>query len=121
MRDTSSRSSISRDQVLDLALDHVAGPRALRLGQLLQPQQLHGGADRRQRVAQLVGQHRQELVLAPVRLLQRRGRRLERRGALGDALLELGFSRSSARVLRYSSAKTLTLARRISGTTGTGT
>ena len=31
------------------------------------------------------------------------------------------FSRSSARVLRNSSANTLTLARRISGTTGTGT
>ena len=77
-------------QVLDLAIDGVAGPGAVRLGQLLEAQQLHGGPDGRQRIAQLVRQHRQEFVLAPVRLPQRRRRGLELRGARGDAPFELG-------------------------------
>ena len=54
------------------------------------PQQLHGGANRRQRIAQLVSENREELVLPPIRFLQRRGRRLERGGAVGHALLEFG-------------------------------
>ena len=78
------------DQVLDLPLDDVAGAAPVRLAQLLQPQQLHGRADRRQRVAQLVGEHGQELVLAQRRLLQRVGGALERRRPLGDTVLQLG-------------------------------
>ncbi len=78
------------DQVLDLTLDDVAGRRPLRFGQLLQAQQLHGGADRRQRIAQLVGQHRQELVLALGRFLEGAGRRLEGGRPLHDPRLELG-------------------------------
>ena len=54
------------------------------------PQQLHGCADRRQRIAELVRQNRQELVLPSIGFLQRRRRGLERRRALSDALLEFG-------------------------------
>ena len=43
------------------------------------------------------------------------------RGALGDPALQLGVELLELRVLRYSSANTLTLARSTSGTTGTGT
>ena len=76
-------------QLVDLALDDVARARALLVGQLLEPHQLHRVADRRQRVAQLVRQHGQELVLAAVglaelllALAQARGRGLELGGAL---------------------------------------
>ena len=94
----------------------------MRLGQLLETQQLHGRADRRERIAQLVGEHREEFVLAMVRLLERLRRRFERRRSVPSrASSSSAFRRSSARVLRNSSANTLTLARRISGTTGTGT
>ena len=64
MRETSSRSSTSADQVLDLALDDAA----LALGGVhaAQPQQLQRREDRRERVAQLVAEHRQELVLGAV-------------------------------------------------------
>ena len=55
-------------QVLDLALDRSRGLAAIagsgrRAGM---PSRCSGVADRRQRIAQLVRQHRQELVLAPV-------------------------------------------------------
>ena len=52
------------DQVVDLALDDGA----LVLERLVaaQPHQLQRGQDRRQRVAQLVAEHRQELVLGAV-------------------------------------------------------
>ena len=108
--------------MLDLPLDDVAGALALRFRELLQAKlDLDGRPDRSQRIAQLVRQHREELVLPMIGLLQLLCRGLQGRGPLLYALLELAFSRSSARVLRNSSAKTLTLARRISGTTGTGT
>ena len=54
-------------------------------------------------------------------LHQARVRRLEFGSAFGDAALELRIQLSSSRVLRNSSANTLTLARKTSGTTGTGT
>ncbi len=85
-------------EVLHLTLDDLARLHALRVGQLLEPQQMHGGPNRRQRVPDLVRQHRQELVLAPVGFPQRlfpiaeiRRDRLELRGPLGDALFELAI------------------------------
>ena len=59
-------------QLRDLAVGDVGGPGQLRLGRREPADHLERGADRRERVAQLVREHRQELVLAPVRLLQQR-------------------------------------------------
>ena len=75
IRETSSRSSTRRDRWLDLALDHLAGALDAR-GVVRGAASAARAAvrDRRQRVAQLVGQHRQELVLAAARLLERRSR-----------------------------------------------
>jgi len=57
-----------------------------------------------------------------VQRVQLRRRGCKGRGALGDAPLQLGVELLQLGVsLRYSSAKTLTLARKTSGTTGTGT
>src|SRR3569833_1364719 len=53
--------------VIDLALDHRVLARER--GIAAQLDQLERGHDRRERVAQLVAEHRQELVLAPVRFL----------------------------------------------------
>src|SRR3569623_3476249 len=52
-------------EVLDLAFDDpvLACPRAV----ALQLHQLNGGEDRRERVAQLVAEHREEVVLRAVR------------------------------------------------------
>ena len=72
MRDTSSRSSTSRARCCTCRSITSRGPLQLRRRPALGAQDLHGVADRGQRVAQLVGQHRQELVLAPVGLLERR-------------------------------------------------
>ena len=68
MRDTSSRSSTSRVEVVDLALDD--GALALGSFAAAQPHQLQRGEDRRERVAQLVPEHREELVLRAVRRLR---------------------------------------------------
>ena len=57
---------------LHLAVDHVPGPLQLRVGRALGLEDLHGVADRGQRVAQLVGQRGQELVLLAVGVLQGR-------------------------------------------------
>ena len=54
-------------QVPDLPLDDLLGPFELLL-RLQLAEELDGVADRRQRVPQLVGEHRQELVLAAVGL-----------------------------------------------------
>ena len=56
--------------LLDLAVDHVPGPLQLRYRRTFDTQDLRRIADGGQRVAEFVGQHRQELVLAPVGLLQ---------------------------------------------------
>ena len=62
-------------EVLDLALDDVAGANAMRLGELLESQELNSRANRRERIAQLVRKHRQEFVFAVIGFLQRlRGR-----------------------------------------------
>ena len=58
--------------VIGLPADHIAGPVHRGLRDVVALHDVHGVADRRQRVAQLVGQHRQELVLAPVGLLHGR-------------------------------------------------
>ena len=68
MRATSSRSSTRRVRWLHLAVDDVGRPGQLRVGRRDAADHLDRVADRRQRVAQLVRQHREELVLAPVRL-----------------------------------------------------
>ena len=71
-RETSSRSSTSWVRLRHLPLDDLAGLLLDRVlaAVLLEPQQVHGVADRGQRVAQLVGEHRQELVLAAVQVGQ---------------------------------------------------
>ena len=51
-------------QLLDLTLDHLRDLLKLGIGRTLQAEDLHGVADRGERVAQLVSQHRQELILA---------------------------------------------------------
>ena len=69
----------------DLSLDHRPGA-GRRLGVVRgQAEDLHGGEDGRHRVAQLVRQHRQELVLPPVGLPQLR----QRAGALDFELSEV--------------------------------
>ena len=55
-----------------LPVDHLRGPLQFRYRRTLGTKDLHRIADRGQRVAELVGQHRQELVLAAVGLLERR-------------------------------------------------
>ena len=65
MRDTSSRSSTRRDEVRDLALDD-ARARAPSARAVAARHQLERGDDRRERVAQLVAEHREELVLGAV-------------------------------------------------------
>ena len=69
-----------------------------RLAAPVRAQQLHGVADGGQRVAQLVGQHRQELVLAPVGLAQRLFGLL----ALGDIHRHAEVAQRSAGALSYS-------------------
>ena len=72
IRETSSRSSTSRAMCCTCrsAIDRAAST-SVRLA-ARQPHQLQGVADRGQRVAQLVGEHGQELVLAAVGLPQGR-------------------------------------------------
>src|SRR5436190_8475982 len=53
-----------------LAVDHVARHDQALLGGGDAPHELHGVLDRRERIPQLVREHRQELVLAAVRVLQ---------------------------------------------------
>ncbi len=67
-------------------------PRAHGLGfpEVALAQQLHRCANRRQRIAELVSKDGEKFVFPPIRFLQRRGGRLERRRAFGDALFELG-------------------------------
>ena len=54
-----------------LPLDDCARPLDLRLAGRMHVQQLRGVADRRERIAQLVREHREELVLALIHFLQR--------------------------------------------------
>ncbi len=103
-------------ELLGLAPDHLPAPLQLRVLQRPQPHELHSVHDRRERIAQFVGEHGQELVLAPVHLdqgvfqapalldLARQGHvrpgelrvgRLELAGLLG---LERGVRREEVRV-----------------------
>ena len=98
MRATSSRSSISLTRCSTWRSITSRAFDALRLGQFLEPQQVHRRPDGRQRISDLVRQHGQEFVLAAVGLPQRlfpiaqiRGRGLQLRRSLGDALLELAI------------------------------
>ena len=59
-------------QVLHLAFDDLRRPFMV-LSSRGSLQDLSGIADRRQRISELVGEHRQELVLAPVGLFERLG------------------------------------------------
>jgi hypothetical protein len=54
----------------DLALDHVAQRVELRIGRPFRAQHVQGVEDRRERVAQLVRQRGEELVLAAIRVAQ---------------------------------------------------
>ena len=82
MRETSSRSSTSRTMCVDLALHDRARTALERLGIVVGAacRSRCRVAQRRERVAQFVGERREELVLAPVGRLQRELRFL----ALGD-------------------------------------
>ena len=71
-------------EVRELPLDHVARPAQLWVGYRLHAHELYGTQNRRQRIAQLVREHREELVLVAVRLLQR----LFRPGPLGNFALQ---------------------------------
>ena len=57
--------------LLDLMLDHSRGPLELGIGRALDAEDLHGIADGGERAAQLVAQHREELILAAVGFLER--------------------------------------------------
>ena len=69
IRETSMRSSISRARCLHwramTSLPHSSSSTPVR-----PPGELHGVADGGERVAELVGEHREELVLAAVRFFQ---------------------------------------------------
>ena len=56
--------------VLHLPLDHVVGPALLRVGGVFVARDGGGLANRRQRIAQLVRERREELVLAAIGLEQ---------------------------------------------------
>ena len=115
MRDTSSRSSTSRTQVADLALHHLAGPdghRVLVAGGL---QQVDGVQQRGERIAQLVPQRGEELVLAPVGEPQRllgRGRAppgVRGSGTAGSAPAARSAPRSPASPARTGRSSSVTL------------
>src|SRR5690606_20134547 len=72
-------------QVLQLPAQQLARPRQHALGQLRLTEQIDAALHRRERVAQLVGQDRDELILAARRLAEQRFRSL----ALGDLRDEL--------------------------------
>ena len=74
MRETSSRSSTSR--TMWLTCRSIISPTRSAVGSCwpVEPQDVQRVADRRERVAQLVGEHGEELVLAAVGLAQRRAR-----------------------------------------------
>ena len=74
MRETSSRSSTSREQLRDLPRDRLARPDLAVVLAAELAHDLQRGPDRRQRVAQLVAQHREEFVLALVGVLGARAR-----------------------------------------------
>ena len=57
--------------LVDLAVDDLAAPLQLGFRRSLPLEDRHRVADRRERVAQLVGERGQELVLAPVGVAQR--------------------------------------------------
>ena len=74
-RETSSRSSTSRARCWTWRMITSSSMRCVRVGAQLQD--LRGRQDRRERVAQLVRQQRQELVLATIGLEDRRLRLLQ--------------------------------------------
>src|ERR1700716_2145821 len=85
--DSAARDARHIEQVVDqaremreLPLDHVPRPAQLWIGNRLHAHELHCIENRRQRIAQLVREHREKLVLVAVRRLQR----LFRPGPLGD-------------------------------------
>ena len=80
------------DEVVDLPFQHRADGAGIAAAVAGQAQHAQAVADRGQRIAQLVRQHRQELVLVAVRLDEGRGPLLElldEAGLLGRHLLEL--------------------------------
>ena len=84
--------------VLHLALDDLAAPLALALVGGVRIEDAHGVADRRQRIAQLVRQRRQELVLAAIGLEQCALGVLEAADVEIDAGPALDAARSSSRM-----------------------
>ncbi len=80
----------------DLALGGVDRPRSGLVPVPLQPQHLEGVADRAERVAQLVGEHREQFGLGLVGPLQRRALLRQPQGDL----LQLGLAEAGALELR---------------------
>ena len=83
MRDTSSKSSTSRDRLANLSLDDVLLARLL----AAQTQQLKRGQNRRERISQLVSEHGQELVFGRIGVFGLLGEPLQlaaREDLLGD-------------------------------------
>jgi hypothetical protein len=72
-------------QMDDLPLDDFLRPTYPRLGRFQAGEDMGGVADRRQRVAQLVAEHGEKLILAPVRLDQGLLGQLELADVLGGA------------------------------------
>jgi hypothetical protein len=70
--------------VLHLALDDLAAPFYLRFGSIRRARDLRRLADRRERIAHLVRQGREKLVLAPVGIFQD-FRRFDHLGDVGTA------------------------------------
>ena len=80
-------------QLADLALEHAERRATLSASPPPMRKTLHGVADRGQRVAQLVRQHGQELVLAAVGFRQIGGQAAQavlQLSALGDVLADRG-------------------------------
>ena len=92
-------------QLVDLALGDVHGPGQLGLVRRDLADHLDRVADRRQRVAQLVREHREELVLAPVRA--RSCAAISRRTSISTWRLRYRRAFSSAIAARAASSSTI--------------
>ena len=83
--DTSRRSSTKPHEMRELSVHHVADLFRVRRG-WRRPQNIQPIADRRERIAQLMGERCEKLVLAPVRLRQRLGVGLQFVALSGDLM-----------------------------------
>ena len=82
--------------VIDLAIDDLDGPMQDRFCHLDPAQNRDGIADRYQRIAQLMGQHRDELFLPPMGLRRCLGQRLRADGREYELLVRIAHSGNAA-------------------------